>query len=544
MADSSTSNYEFIKPEVGASEDSWGEKLNQNFDDIDQLLTGDGLLLVHVAFDTTSTHAVAKGEIAWNLEEGTFDAGLNSGGAVLQLGEETLYRVSNRTGSLIPDGTLCMAAGTLGNSGRIKVAPWDGSVPSKYIIGVATTDILNDNDGYVTHFGKVRGIQTNGANYGESWEDGEVLFAGATGGLTKTMPEAPNTKTTIAIVIRAHGSSGTLFVRPTYGSKLDEDELVQIDSLADGDILQYNATAGRFENVSNAALQALVDEAQGYANSAAVDAEQAGLDAEATAADRVQTGLDAQATAADRVQTGLDAQATAADRIQTGLDAQATAADAAQTALDVIATAADAAQTALDVIATAADRVQTGLDAQATAADRVQTGLDADATAADAAQTALDVIATAADRVQTGLDADATAADAAQTALDVIATAADRVQTGLDVIATAADRVQTGLDADATAADRIQTGLDVIATNADAAQTALDVIATAADRVQTGLDADATAADRVQTGIDATTASDKADEAEASAISAANSATTAQTYAATAYYTNLILMGF
>ena len=237
-------------------------EVDSNFTNLntDKLESDGSVLADKIAFDTAAALTPTTGQMVWDAETGTVDIGLNGATApVMSVGEDQFYRVINQAGSTITKGTLVMAAGTIGASGVIKVAPWNGSQPSKTIMGLVKADIPTENDptesglGYVLAFGKLRGIQTNGGNYSESWSNGDIIYAGASSGLTKTLPAAPNTKTTIAIVIKAHATNGTLFVRPSYGSSLGEDELVQLASLANGDVLSYDSTDGRFENKTLAA---------------------------------------------------------------------------------------------------------------------------------------------------------------------------------------------------------------------------------------------------------------------------------------------------
>lgn len=215
----------------------------------------------YIDFDTNVTNDTQLGRLSWNANDGTLNVGLDNG-VTLQTGQEQHYYVKNQTGTTLLDGRVVSAAGTLGSSGRILVtySIADGSVDSHYVMGVLTQTLTTGSDGYVTEFGLVRGIDTTGTPFGETWNDGDVLWVSPTipGGMTKVRPEAPNQKTIIAIVVHAN-ANGSLFVRPTYGSNLGSDEQVEynINNLVDNSLLAWNNTNNRWEQATFSNLLAL-----------------------------------------------------------------------------------------------------------------------------------------------------------------------------------------------------------------------------------------------------------------------------------------------
>jgi hypothetical protein len=155
--------------------------------------------------------SVAQGEMAWNADEETIDFGMN--GAIWQGGLETFYHIRNDSGATLTNGTLVMATGTIGASGRILVDKFDGSDPAnvKRILGFVTYDIVDGADGKVTNFGKVRGLDTS------AWNDGDILWASDTvpGEITSTEPGGGSLGMPVAFVVYSHASVGTLFARIT-----------------------------------------------------------------------------------------------------------------------------------------------------------------------------------------------------------------------------------------------------------------------------------------------------------------------------------------
>jgi hypothetical protein len=204
------------------------------------------------------------GRTYWNRDDGTMDVD-QYGGTVLQVGQELQYYAKNTSGGTIANGTPVMFTGTVGASGKLTfgLAVADGSVLADYMMGVATQNIADNEFGYITSFGLVRGFNTTGSPYGEVWADGDLLyFDPATPGTwTNVAPQAPNIDVPVAVVVNAGaGGSGSIFVRMTVAESLSRLQDVFINGTGtpeDFDILLYDAGQSRWENKPASAVQVL-----------------------------------------------------------------------------------------------------------------------------------------------------------------------------------------------------------------------------------------------------------------------------------------------
>jgi hypothetical protein len=208
-----------------------------------QLGTG-GVFADYYQLDTTYSNGFVIGAISWDIDNGTADIGLSSN-LKLKIGQDDTWYVKNQSGSTITKGTVVYASGTLGASGRITIAPMiaDGTIPSRFLLGIVAESILDGEDGYVIAKGKIRQINTNAFN------DGDVLWVSPTvaGTLTATEPTAPNLKLAIAFVVHK-ATNGIIAVRATTGTRIADASDVEYAGAADNSFLVYNSATGVWED--------------------------------------------------------------------------------------------------------------------------------------------------------------------------------------------------------------------------------------------------------------------------------------------------------
>lgn len=174
--------------------------------------------------ELTANQSVDSGEIAWNSIDGTFDIGLLNG-VKLQAGQEMHF--FGKATEAISNGEAVMFAGVQGDHILIaKANPTTINSNPEYFMGLATQNFVQNQFGYVTHFGNVRSLNTS------SYSLGSILYFNSSsltsGLLTSTEQSAPNAKIIVAVVVKVHATEGILAVRPHTMPKIDNLQNVNV----------------------------------------------------------------------------------------------------------------------------------------------------------------------------------------------------------------------------------------------------------------------------------------------------------------------------
>lgn len=201
----------------------------------------------YIQFNTTWADGSAEGRLQWNIDDGTLEVGMPGGDVNLQIGQEMLVRATNKEGVDIMNCQAVFVSGASGSNIEIKTPIASNISEGPLTFGLATETITNNQKGYVTLIGLVRGCDTS------AWSDGDVLYLSSTeeGNLTNIPPTAPNTKVIIGIVTNSNANDGIIATNPTVLQRIVTHSDVFPNALTNNSILQYVASNGRWEMTIN-----------------------------------------------------------------------------------------------------------------------------------------------------------------------------------------------------------------------------------------------------------------------------------------------------
>jgi hypothetical protein len=167
-----------------------------------------------------------EGRIFYSDDTKTFNAYLDKPDVTLNIGQEQYVRGVNKSNSTISNGMAVYISGVQGNRPRIWPAIGSNDFHTSHLIGVATHNILNNEEGLITTFGVVGGINTSAYNAGDILYLSNVLV----GNLTKDPVGGKRIK--IAYALNSTNDGKILVIKP-------EEEIDNYTTIRNLTILRY-----------------------------------------------------------------------------------------------------------------------------------------------------------------------------------------------------------------------------------------------------------------------------------------------------------------
>ena len=196
MADTTTTNYSLTKPEVGASEDTWGTKLNTNFDTIDTQMKANADAAAAAIQDTSGS--VSATNVAG--ANGTAAQYLQSDG------DGTMSWADIPAG--VPSGSVMLFVQSSAPTGWTKSTTHD----NKALRVVSGTVSSGGNAAFTTAFASY----TPSGNVSVS---GSVAMSGSIGSTTLSINQIPSHTHTVQRVGSGHNSTTQIIGDHQYQNK-------------------------------------------------------------------------------------------------------------------------------------------------------------------------------------------------------------------------------------------------------------------------------------------------------------------------------------
>jgi len=178
---------------------------------------------VYIDLIPTATVAHSEGRIFYDSDDDTFKLFNAESDVALNVGEEEWIFARNTSGSTILNGQVVYQTGNVGHIPTMALAQAD-VVGTSHLLGIATHDIEDNTNGYVTVSGIVRDWDTDGSPVGETWTSGERLYLSATtaGAMTDTKPNGVALVIPVAHVVDPHTSQGSVYAE--MGHHIENDD--------------------------------------------------------------------------------------------------------------------------------------------------------------------------------------------------------------------------------------------------------------------------------------------------------------------------------
>ena len=151
----------------------------------------------------------------------------------------------NKTGSIIPKGTVVYLSGAQGNRGKMWPAIATNDYGSADTIGITMQATAINQEGYIMAIGELEGIDTR------AYAEGTTLYLSplSAGKITDVKPQAPNHLVKVGFSLNST-VNGKIYVEIDNGYELDELHNVRINGVQNGQTLTYNALSSLWVNTT------------------------------------------------------------------------------------------------------------------------------------------------------------------------------------------------------------------------------------------------------------------------------------------------------